>query len=102
MKAIDTLRHAQRAAARSAGVFLRDVGHGLLEISHNTLALLGLAVVAVAVFAAGRADCGTRSRCTHWNGCRTGTKRDRRAGDVLAALAEPGPSAAPPPSTRRS
>jgi hypothetical protein len=56
MKAIDTLRQAQRATARSLGVFLRDVGHGLLEISHNTLALLGLAVVAVAVFAAGRAD----------------------------------------------
>jgi hypothetical protein len=43
MKAIDTLRHAQRATARSLGVFLRDVGHGLLEVSHNTLALVGLA-----------------------------------------------------------
>jgi soluble lytic murein transglycosylase-like protein len=56
MKAIDTLRRAQRATARSLGVFLRDVGHGLLEISHNTLALLGLAVLAVTVFAAGRAE----------------------------------------------
>jgi hypothetical protein len=40
----------------SGSVFLRDVGHGLLEVSHNSLALLGLAVVGVALFAAGRAD----------------------------------------------
>ena len=29
---------------KALGVFLRDVGHGLLEISHNTLALLGLEI----------------------------------------------------------
>ena len=40
----------------SGSVFLRDVGHGLLEISHNSLALLGLAVVGFVLFAAGRAD----------------------------------------------
>jgi Transglycosylase SLT domain len=37
-------------------VFLRDVGHGLLEVSHNTLALVGLMLAAVLLFAAGRAD----------------------------------------------
>jgi hypothetical protein len=41
---------------RSCGVFLRDVGHGLLEVSHNTLALVGLGVVAAMLFAAGRPD----------------------------------------------
>lgn len=35
----------------SAGVFLRDVGHGALEVSHSTLAMLGLVVVAGAGFA---------------------------------------------------
>ena len=35
-------------------VFVRDVGNGLLEVSHNTLALLGLAVVATLVFVAGQ------------------------------------------------
>ena len=40
----------------SGSVFLRDVGHGLLEVSHNSLALLGLAVVGFVLFAAGRAD----------------------------------------------
>ena len=41
------------AVARSGAVFLRDVGHGLLEVSHNTLALLGLLVVGVVLFAVG-------------------------------------------------
>lgn len=49
------LRMAQ-AARRSGGIFLRDAGQGLLDVSHNMLALLGLVVVAVVVFAAGRAD----------------------------------------------
>lgn len=49
------LRMAQ-SARRAGGIFLRDVGYGLLEISHNMLALVGLLVVAVLVFAAGRAD----------------------------------------------
>ena len=46
-----------RSALLGSGtVFLRDVGHGLLEVGHNSLALLGLAVVGIALFAAGRAD----------------------------------------------
>ena len=56
MRVITKLRQAQQAGARSFGVFCRDVGHGLLEISHNTLALVGLAAVTVLVFALGRAD----------------------------------------------
>ena len=44
------------ACAQSTAVFLRDAGHGLLEVSHNTLALVGLAVVAAALFVAGRDD----------------------------------------------
>ena len=44
------------AGRRSTVIFLRDVGHGLLEVSHNMLALLGLMVVAAAVFAVSRAE----------------------------------------------
>jgi hypothetical protein len=44
------------ATLRSATVFLRDVGQGLLDVSHNMLALLGLAVLAAVLFTAGRAD----------------------------------------------
>jgi len=48
-----------QAGRHSAGVFLRDVGGGLLEVSHNMLALLGLLVLAAVAFAVGRADLRT-------------------------------------------
>jgi soluble lytic murein transglycosylase-like protein len=44
------------AMAGSASVFLRDVGHGMLEVAHNTLALLGLLTLGAVLFASGRAD----------------------------------------------
>ena len=44
------------SCTQSAGVFLRDVGSGMLEVSHNTLALLGLIAVALLIFAAGRSE----------------------------------------------
>jgi soluble lytic murein transglycosylase-like protein len=53
------LRQARSMCAGSAKVFLRDVGAGLLEVSHNSLALVGLCVVGVALFAATRADLRT-------------------------------------------
>jgi len=49
-------RSARRATVQSVSVFMRDVGHGLLEVSHNTLALLGLVLAALVVFGATRAD----------------------------------------------
>ena len=50
------VRSAHRATAESFGVFVRDAGQGLLEVSHNSLALLGLVFVAVLLFLAGRHD----------------------------------------------
>ena len=44
------------ACGRPVGVFLRDAGQGLLEVSHNSLALVGLAVVGMSIFVAGRED----------------------------------------------
>jgi len=44
------------AAGGSARVFVRDVANGMLEVSHNALALLGLAGVAAALFMASRDD----------------------------------------------
>ena len=49
-------RSARRATVQSVSVFMRDVGHGLLEVSHNTLSLLGLVLAALVVFGATRAD----------------------------------------------
>ena len=56
MTAMAKLRAATAACAASLRVFVRDVGAGLLDIGHNSLALLGLAVVAMALFAGGREE----------------------------------------------
>ena len=59
MTAMHKLRAAGSTCVDSARVFLRDVGAGLLEVSHNSLALLGLCVVGIALFAGGRAEIRT-------------------------------------------
>lgn len=89
MKAIEALRRAQRALGRSLGVFLSDVGHGLLEISHNTLALLGLLVVAAAVFAFGQADLRQQveARTLAWLLLRQ-EARALESGNMLTTVAE--------------
>jgi hypothetical protein len=56
MQSLQKLRAAAESTMFGARLFLRDVGSGLLEISHNGLALLGLAVVVTTVFVAGRPD----------------------------------------------
>ncbi len=43
---------AQRAVVQSVVVFVADVGRGMLVVSHNTLALVGLISVAVVLFTA--------------------------------------------------
>jgi soluble lytic murein transglycosylase-like protein len=55
-RSVALVRAAGQSTAESAGVFLRDVGHGMLEVSHNTLALLGFLLAAAVLFIAGRAD----------------------------------------------
>lgn len=56
VRAIERVRSALQACARSANVFVRDVGTGMLEVSHNSLALIGLCVVATTLFAGGQSD----------------------------------------------
>jgi Transglycosylase SLT domain len=50
------LRQMRDAVQISASVFARDVGRGMLEIGHNSLALVGLIAVGALVFGLGRAD----------------------------------------------
>jgi len=90
MTALRFIRSLPQAFGRSAQVFLRDVGHGLLEVSHNTLALVGLAVVALVVFASGRADLRDRveQRAYDWLQARQ-EARAERDGNVLFGLVEP-------------
>ena len=49
-------RAAASACVESTQVFVRDVGAGLLEVSHNSLALLGLLVFGTTVFLSGQAE----------------------------------------------
>jgi hypothetical protein len=46
----------QTSLCRSGAVFLRDVGHGMLEVGHNSLALLGLLILGAVLFASGRPE----------------------------------------------
>jgi soluble lytic murein transglycosylase-like protein len=59
MSANVSIRAVASSCVESARVFLRDVGAGLLEVSHNSLALLGLVVLGAALFAGGRDDIRT-------------------------------------------
>ncbi len=90
MRILAKLRHAPRAAARSAGVFVRDVGHGLLEVSHNTLALVGLAAIAVALFGASRPELRQHAEtlALGWLKDRH-EQRELASGNLLVGMGEP-------------
>jgi soluble lytic murein transglycosylase-like protein len=84
------VRAAADTSAASAGVFLRDVGQGLLEVSHNTLALLGLVAVGAVVFVGGRPDLRQQieAQTLDWLQARQEARTD--PAELLAAkLAEP-------------
>ena len=79
-------RHARIATE----VFLKDIGQGLLVVSHNTLALLGLAVVAVLATFASQADLRHQleSQTLGWLSARQ-EARAEASGDVLNTLSDP-------------
>jgi Transglycosylase SLT domain len=90
MKSLQMLRTARDATLRSAGVFVRDVGNGLLEISHNGLALLGLVVVVALAFVAGQPDLRhrTETMALGWLQERH-ISRTEESDDLMVAAAEP-------------
>lgn len=84
------LRQARRDAGRSLAVFVGDVGRGLLDVAHNSLAVLGLAVVALIVFAAGRADLREQAEAAAFEWLQTRHEERAQAnGDLIAPVAEP-------------
>ncbi len=79
-----------RSARNTCAVFARDVGNGLLEVSHNGLAFVGLVVLTVTVFVAGQA--GIRSDAETYALGWLQQRQEARAerdGNMLSALAEP-------------
>ncbi|CAD5372077.1 Lytic transglycosylase domain-containing protein [Rubrivivax sp. A210] len=90
MHVLDMLHRAWQATARSLKVFTEDVGRGLLEVSHNTLALVGLAAIAVLVFTLGRADIRHEAEVLALQWLQTRHEaREQDSGNVLAAVSEP-------------
>ena len=94
MRASDMLRRARSATARSLLVFVSDVGRGMLEVSHNTLALVGLLALTLGLFAGGRSE--TRQQieqvALEWLQTRQEARQDvqdQASGNLLASVAEP-------------
>ena len=90
MRALALLRQARHTTALSLSVFARDVGRGLLEVGHNSLALVGLAAVAVLVFALGRTDIRGQLELVALEWLQTRQEaREPASDDLIAAIAEP-------------
>jgi len=94
------------ACARALGTFGRDVGIGMLEVSHNSLAMLGLAVVAgVLVFSTARPDlrAAAEQHALDWLLARQEARdteqgllpRDNSAGDAVARATAADPASLP-------
>jgi hypothetical protein len=83
-------RNRSQGALRAVGLFARDVGHGLLEISHNSLAAIGLAVLAAAIFVAGNPAvlAQAENAALGWLKTRQEARADAE-GNLLASMAEP-------------
>ena len=83
-------RSRSRGALRAAGIFARDVGHGLLEISHNSLAALGLAVISATIFVVGNPAvlAQAENAALGWLKTRQEARADA-SGNFLASMAEP-------------
>ena len=79
-----------RSTRRACSVFVRDVGNGLLEVSHNGLAFVGLFVLTALVFVGGQPDIrsGAEKYALGWLKERHEVRAERD-GNVLLAMAEP-------------
>jgi len=86
VKTLEVFRSVRTACA----VFARDVGNGLLEVSHNGLAFVGLVVLTVLVFVGGQPDIrhGAEKYALGWLQERN-EARAEQDGNVLLAVAEP-------------
>ena len=84
-------RFWRAATLRSGAVFARDVGHGLLEVGHNSLALLGLLIVGIVLFASSRSDLrhDIESQTLSWLQARHEARQPATTADAEPDLGEP-------------
>jgi soluble lytic murein transglycosylase-like protein len=79
-----------RAVRASVAVFARDVVSGLFQVSHNTLALVGLTVVALMAFASSHADLRHQAERAAFGWLQSRYEaRAEREGNMLVALSDP-------------
>jgi hypothetical protein len=90
------VRNALTTGRESVTVFLTDVGHGLLDVSHSMLAMVGLAVVAGALFMSSQDELRDSLEARAW-GWLEARHLARSGGEDLAAVAETEPAAAGTP-----
>jgi hypothetical protein len=90
------VRNALTTGRESVTVFLTDVGHGLLDVSHSMLAMVGLAVVAGALFMSSQDELRDSLEARAW-GWLEARHLARSGGEDLAAVAETEPSSAGTP-----
>ncbi len=90
MKDVAALYAARRELVRSLGAWLRRSGRGALAIGRNSLAAVGLAVVAAAIFAVGRPDLRQQAELSalQWLQARE-LALVEAADDLLAVVGEP-------------
>jgi len=87
------VRNALTTGRESVKVFLTDVGHGLLDVSHSMLAMVGLAVVAGALFMGSQDELRDSLEARAW-GWLEARHLARSGGEDLAAVAETDPTSA--------
>ncbi|MBY0236199.1 MAG: lytic transglycosylase domain-containing protein, partial [Burkholderiaceae bacterium] len=89
-----TARHDLLSLARGTratlSLFVKDIGQGLLVVSHNSLALLGLAVVALGLVFVSQADLrqDLEGQALGWLNARE-EARAQADGNTLFAVSEP-------------
>jgi soluble lytic murein transglycosylase-like protein len=79
MNAIAMLRNAHADCGRSPAVFVRDCFRGVLAVGHNSLAVLGLVVVALTIFSAGRTEWREQAEALALEWLQTATGEDPAA-----------------------
>jgi hypothetical protein len=79
------------AVVRSCRVFLGDAGHGLLEVGHNSLALLGLVLLGLVLFTTGHADVrhALEGQALQWLQARHEARVQPAGGEAEPDLGEP-------------
>jgi soluble lytic murein transglycosylase-like protein len=90
MPSMETLRESAQDALRTAGYLGLGAGRRLLAFSRNTLAMVGLAAVIVAVFAYSRPDLRHEAEAStlEWLKARY-ESREMAAGNFIGLMAEP-------------